>query len=65
MRKLYCTDCKVRLLVGTKLAWCENCNKFYDLAKKRRIVPKMPKRLWMAILFVATLIFTIFLMELR
>lgn len=35
MRKVYCEECKVRMLVGDRLAMCERCGKCVDLRKGR------------------------------
>lgn len=31
-----CRDCNVRMLVGDKLAHCENCGRFKDLSNGRK-----------------------------
>lgn len=35
MRRIYCKDCKARMIVGDRLAMCESCGKITDLAKRK------------------------------
>jgi uncharacterized paraquat-inducible protein A len=35
MRRIYCPECKVRMLVGDKLALCESCGKVADLGRRK------------------------------
>ena len=35
MKRIVCTECKVKMLVGDRMAMCEQCRKIVDLRPKK------------------------------
>lgn len=57
MKRLYCPECKVRLRVGAKkLALCENCQKVFDLRRKKKEPGVLSHPLFVAAVLIAFMV---------